>query len=566
METVTRGEVTDNLEPSRDAWSTVDWLIVGALCGVAVLLPALVAIGVGSFSLPQNDDWSYRRTAEHFAQTGHLAFNGWTSMTLVGEILWSWPFLRILGNHGWVFGLSTAVLAVVGVACAYYVGRQLLARGWAAAAVLLVVAIPGFASSTSTFMTDAPAFASEMACLALGLAAIRRSGRSRLALVGAAVVVGVFAFSIREFALAAPVAVLLAVGRGERPTRRYGYLTAGVLLVGLCAIIYKWSTHVPGYLSEPLSRPDRQTIASTVQAYFTLALFLSPAVAVAAWRRLRLRPSIEMVGVVLALAVGVLIDHVDHGLFIGNYLAQQGSAGAEILPGGRPTLLPGPLWQLLTVIALASGAVLVGIVLTFDRRLVRHWRSWRWSTPSGLLWLFSALVCVGLSAYALISYSFFDRYLWASAFAVGVLLLRRYEPPTRREAPLSCVGIAVALSGLLVLVTAALTLDADAYSAARWHAGQVIVSHGVPAYEIDAGFEWVGAHATGIADTSIRAPFPPYESWYARMEPGFRDCGIVSGSPLSSPSLRLLQNTSYDLVGFGVRRKLYMYITSAPGC
>ena len=125
--------VNAQMKLHRGVWSRADWLIVGALCGVAVLLPALVSLAVGSFSLPYGDDWAYRRSAVHLEQTGHVVFTGWSVMTLIGQLLWSWPFLRVFGDHGWVFGTSTAVLAVIGVSCAYYVARQVLARSWAAA-------------------------------------------------------------------------------------------------------------------------------------------------------------------------------------------------------------------------------------------------------------------------------------------------------------------------------------------------------------------------------------------------------------------------------------------------
>jgi uncharacterized integral membrane protein len=273
-----------------------------------------------------------------------------------------------------------------------------------------------------------------------------------------------------------------------------------------------------------------------------------------------------MAAAVVVFCVGVVIDRRAHSLFIGDYVAQQGIAGVATLPGAAPTLLPGPVWTVLTAVALVSGALLAAIVLTFDRQVLRRWRSWTWSTPSGLIWVFSALLGPGLAVYALTTHSFFDRYLWAFAFAVGVLLLKNHQPQPRRKTPRPFVGIVVALSGLLVVVAVVLTVEADTYSAARWHAGELLVSHGVPANEIDAGFEWVGAHTTGVANPSLHTSSPPYESWYAVMEPGYRDCGVVSGSPLSYRTLRLLRKTSYELAGLGGSRSLYLYISSAPGC
>lgn len=502
-------------KPRRGVWSKADWLIVGGLCGVVVLLPALVSLAAGSFSIPQNDDWAYHRIAEHFAQTGHLVFTGWGEMTLIGQILWSWPFLRVFGDHGWVFGISTAALAVIGVSCAYYVARQVLAQSWAAAAVLLVAAVPLFAWSASTFMTDVPTFAAETACLALGVAALSRHGWLRWAFLGGAMAVGLFGFSIREFALAAPVAVLLCAGAGDSAGRRYWYLAAGVAGLVVFAVVYWWSTHLPGALQETITRPSPASIAGVVRDYFTMAFMLSPAVALAAWRRLRWRLSWSTITAYAVFVLGAAIDRHYHGLFIGNYLDPQGFGDIELLGGGRPTLLPTSLWDLLTVVGLVSGGLLAGIAVTVDPQALRRLRSWAWGTPIGVIWAFGVLFATGLAVCGLITYLFFDRYLWPLIFAFGVLLLYYSQPAPRREWPRLVAGTVVALSALLVLVTTALTVNADTYSAARWHAGQVAVAHGVPAKAVDAGFEWVGAHATGVVNKSLHPAGPAYEPWYA---------------------------------------------------
>jgi hypothetical protein len=554
------------MKPHRGVWSRADWLIVGALCSVAVLLPALVSLAFGSFSIPQNDDWSYRRVAEHFVQTGHVVFTGWVSMTLIGQILWSWPFLRVFGDHGWVFGVSTAVLAVVGVSCAYYVARQVLARSWAVAAVLLVVAGPLFAWSTSTFMTDVPAFAAEMACLALGVAALNRSGWPRWALLGGAIAIGLFGFSIREFALAAPVAVLLCARASDSPRRRYGYLAAGVVALVVCAVVYLLSAHVPGFLHRSFTRPSKVSIVGTAREYYTMAFMLSPAVAFAAWRRLRWRLSWATITAIAVVVLGAAIDRHYGSLFAGNYLDPQGMASTAILGGGRPTLLPRPLWDLLRVVGLVSGGLLAGIAVTVDRHALRRWRSWAWGAPIGVIWVFGAVFATGLAVYGLLNFGLFDRYLWPLIFALGVLLLHYSPPAPRREWPRLVAGIVVALSALLVLVTTALTVNADTYSAARWDAGQIAVSHGVPANAVDAGFEWVGAHASGIVNPSLHPAAPAYEPWYALTEPGFRECAVVSGVPLNYPNLHLVRTSSYELLGFIGSRTLYIYISPAPGC
>lgn len=549
MTTATAAQATrQELKPHRGVWSRADWLIVGALCGVAVLLPALVSLAVGSFSLPYGDDWAYRRSAVHFVQTGHVVLTGWSAMTLIGQLLWSWPFLRVFGDHGWVFGTSTAVLAVVGVSCAYYVARQVLARSWAAAAVLLVVATPGFVWNTSTFMTDMPTFAAEMACLALGVAALDRRGWARWSLLGGAMAVGVFGFSIREFAVAAPLAVLLCAGAGDSPRRRPLYLAAGVVTLVVCALIYGWSTHLPGYLRLPISAPNRVSVVRILQAYFTLAFGLSPAVAVAAWWRLRWRVS-SVVATIVVIALGAFCDQ-QNGLLLGNYLA------------GKPQHA-----ALLKVIALLSGVVLAGVAVSaIDLQTLRRWRSWAWYTPLAVVSVFGALFAAILVIYGLTNSGFYDRYLWPLAFAVGILLLRDPQPELNREWPRPVAGLIVALFGLIVVVIAAVAVSAATTKTAFWHAGQVAVANGVPPTEVDAGGEWVGEHATGIVNLSLHPAAPAYEPHYARIQPGFRDCAVVSVPSLNYPNLHLVKTTTYELLGFVGSRTLHIYISSARGC
>ncbi len=68
-----------------------------------------------------------------------------------------------------------------GSSCAYWLARAVVGRAWGVACTLLVLAVPGFLVNTSTFMTDLPAFSAEMACLALGVAALgRRAGAAGL--------------------------------------------------------------------------------------------------------------------------------------------------------------------------------------------------------------------------------------------------------------------------------------------------------------------------------------------------------------------------------------------------
>src|SRR6266576_1401233 len=120
------------------------WLLVGLLL-LGVVLPVVVGAIAGSLEIPRNDDWSYRRIALELARTGRLAV----------------------------------------------------------IPVLLLVVFPGYLAYATSYMSDVPAAAAEFACLALGAIALARRPVPAGWLL-AAVAVGFLAFSIRDFAVAAP--------------------------------------------------------------------------------------------------------------------------------------------------------------------------------------------------------------------------------------------------------------------------------------------------------------------------------------------------------------------------
>src|SRR5579872_5187676 len=98
--------------------------------------------------------------------------------------------------------------------------------------------------------------------------------------------IGIFGFAIREFAIAAPLAVLLCAWRSDQRRRRQ-YLLVGIGELALCALIYWWTAHISGSVIKHPQRPTLSSVVWTGQAYFTLAFFVCPAVALSAARRLK---------------------------------------------------------------------------------------------------------------------------------------------------------------------------------------------------------------------------------------------------------------------------------------
>jgi hypothetical protein len=565
-----------------------DLTIVAALLAVGIAMPAAIAAWLGAFDIPRNDSWSYRRVLWEFVGTGRVRLVGWSGMTMVGQVFWTAPFVEILGKGQWVPGTAVAVASAIGLICAYALARSLLPRAWAGGCVLLTLAVPGILLNTSSFMTDVTAFSAEVACLVFGATALHRSGRGRWALVAAAVATGCFGFSIREFDLAAPVAALVVLTvQDRRAWRAYGI--AGLVMMVVCSAIYLWTAQLPGAHLESLSLPGGTSLRQLIASYFTFSFIISPLLPSAlraAWRSKARRGAVRAGAVAAAvfLGLGTLSLAKGWGLFIGNYLMQQGVTGAAVLSGARTNLFPGALWLLLQIVALLAGTALAFVALASVATREAATQLFSGTIQSLVVW-FALLSAGGLLAYGLlVKAPLFDRYLSQLAFPVAVLLARSCLGPrattrpthalgrTARAARASRIGTAgrvatVVLTLVIGAVTAALTLNADAYDGARWHAGQVAVQAGFAPSVVDAGFEWVGTHTSEDANRALQVlPGPAYEAWYDKLFAGFRDCAFVTGSPSPQPDLRLLRITTYDELGFAVPEHLWIYSVQRPGC
>ncbi|HYA44097.1 MAG TPA: hypothetical protein VED59_00700, partial [Acidimicrobiales bacterium] len=308
-----------------DRLSAADVLVMAGLLGVGIGLPAVLAVQTHAFGIPRNDDWAYRVDLWRFVDTGRVSLAGWGAMTLVGQVLWAAPFALLFGTQAWIPGVAVALVSAAGLVAAYVLARPLLTRAGTAACVLVLLTFPGFLLNTSSFMTDVPAFSTEVICLALGAAALRGlcspglpeeqvgsppavafgsppavafgsttwSRASGMASTGrrlgaplflvASLAVGLFGFSIRESVIAAPVAVLVALAlRDWRHWLLYSGL--GACLLAACAGIYVWSAQLPGAQHEHFGRPGIAAVKSLLAAYFTLSFILSPVLARALFR------------------------------------------------------------------------------------------------------------------------------------------------------------------------------------------------------------------------------------------------------------------------------------------
>jgi len=560
-----------------------DTYIIIALVLVGVIAPVAAAVCLHSFGIPQNDDWAYRITLFRSVATGHLSFVRWGSMTLVGQILWAAPFVLFLGPHLWVAGVAVAVLACLGLAAAYLLARSILPAGWSAFCVGLVMAAPGFLLNSTSFMTDVPAFSAEMICLYLGLLALRSCGRSRGIFLTGAMLVGSYGFSIRQFAIAAPIAVLICLAlQDRRHPARYAIVGGGT--AAICTAIYFVCIYL-GSVTSGLALPTKGSFYDFAAMYFTLSFVLSPLLPRLIRGTVRSFSWPAGLAGTVALALGLELWHWWGDVFAGNYLFQQGALGAEPdLGPGRPDLFPGMLWMSFNLIALLGGVCLAASAGAALKPVLQSLHSakstreqlaavqarlnWFGANGHGLLVLFAVITALGLGAYTLFSTKpAYDRYLYPIVLPLAVLLvgsarhLRSGGTIRLRE---RLIALAVAgLGSLVALAAVAVTLNADSQDAALWAAGQSAVRAGSSPSSVDAGFAWRGYYQDvqgSSSDLGEYCAFVSNSSAAVAVEIGeLLNFGSV-------PPVHLVQTVTYDELGFAVPEHLYVYARHGAKC
>ena len=580
------------------------WIVLG-LIALAVGLPTIVGIATGVIDIPRNDDFAYRRPATILYETGRVELTGWGAMTLVGLLVATLPLLWLADGSVWAFAATVAIFSVAGIVAGYGLARRVLSPGVAGFAVLLTVLVPGFMLYTTAFMTEIPAFAMEMSCLAIGAAALHRSpAEHRWRWLAASLAVGVYAFSIREFAIAAPIAVLVAAAASERQGRRLPYVIGAVAVGMACGAIYLFARDLPGQVSVSLKLPTPVTIAKVLDAIAVLCFALAPALLIGAltriphWRRGRHR-----LGAILGALLGVTIATIFYldqvviliggdpakalYMFAGNVFFPRGSLDLAALAGSRPILYVQPTWDLLNILALIAtfaAFAFLGATLVADRhRLlsaldIRALPTSLGSVP-GMLATFVVVLAAGTIFVGLTSI-LFDRYVWPLVLPLAILLLRSAREPAADaevapttdlagSAVLRASGAIVTGALVAVIATASvvLLLNAAAFDSARWRMGDEAVRLGFAAETVDAGFEWVGSHDAGLAAPT--AGRRPGMTPYAVKFPSFRQCAVASGSPLDFPgfTLVLTRPGAYRRLLFaGPAETMYLYRVAGPGC
>jgi len=538
-------------------------LVVAAGVGV----PLAFSMATGALDVPNVDDWAFSRIALRLADSGDLQLVGWGPMSLIGHVLWAQPWLAAFGSGLRVLHLVGAATATLGLLATFALARQLLPPPRALLATALVAAAPAFALTSTTFMTDTTALAAQMGCLAFGVAALRRGTDGWVWRLWASLALGMFAFTVREVTVVAPIAVAAAwVWAGPTsPRQRLRHLVLPAVVASASAIAFLlWRESLAGDQPAFGVLAGHKGLVFAGRALFTTALALGPAAILTGTRRTGGRVSTEIkagVAIVALVAAAVLTYDLRTGsaspLLTGGFLTRQGSLASGVLLGTRPELFSGIAWSVLLAFAVAGAALLTV-------RLIAHLQDPRRPVVQSrrqpeliALRLFTGGSALAATVPAFFGGVVYDRYLWPTIAGGGMLLLRSI-PQVRRSPAWRRIAAGGWLAGLGA-VSLFTTVDEQAFDVARWRAGEAAEARGVAAQDVDAGLEWVGWHHRGLAYQQGRLRIAAPHPWYLLAFEGAGNCEFVTSSPITHADVRLVDTLAYGPAPLLPERLLYTY-------
>jgi hypothetical protein len=538
-------------------------------CIFAVLVSALyVALTAwhGAVGVARSDDWAYYRAAFALARDGSFSADPWTFTMLIGHLVLAQPVIALFGSSMAALQLMVAVLSAVALMATYLVIRSFLPPKLATFAVGCLALGPIYGTLSVSYMTDVPAFAFEVLVLLTGLQALR-SSRFSFQWFIVSLLLGVVAFSIREYALAAPAAVSVVTLRRLAVFDRAKMRRVAVLVaLGLIAVatMYFWRHKLPGasHVPRPAQAPFI-SVAYVCSAAFTIALFTFPMLflisgSVAA-RLIRDRSRVAIITLGCIISAWALLLLVNGSVLPGNMLTAHGSY-PETLPGQPPVVLPFVLWQGLSVLSLFSFLSLAVVALArHSTKGVRETSSTQTVAQTGvqLCWVFSLLMFGEIAAVKFATPGVItDRYLIPIVpFIIGVALHWATKSGILVVRPRTRVIASLALMALLgtTVVDAAATFDG-----AKWKIATSVQRSGIAPELIDGGYEWFGYHQPGkIVDFKLDAPA---RNWWDRLFVHRDMCvetrnaatspvaSIDGGKIISELKARALFGVNYDLV------------------
>ena len=450
-----------------------------------------------------NDDWSYIKTAEVFAQTGHFAYNGWSAMILGWLVGWGALFIKLFGFSFTVVRLSMLPIAMATV----FLFHAILLRFGVNPrnAVLGTLALglsPLFIPLAVTYMSDVPGLFVIVLCLYLCQRAVAAdSNMAAIAWLCMAAATNVLGGTVRQIAWLG--ALVMVPSAGWLLRKRGGVLlTASLLWVFSVVSIFAcmhWYARQPYSVPQPILRGPAFNPSVPLYGYAfdllgaALCLLLVVLPILVAWlpeaRRLS-RAALLRIGLTTLLwgifqlitkwTMPWLLDVIDY-----EFIAARTDLMRE------PGSLFLPMWtrEAISLLAIATALILVEQVWSKVWPLVRN-KSIRVDSWREMLWLLGPFSLSYLILLVPVAYHtiLFDRYVLLMMPVAILCMLKLHQQWIAPTLP----AISVAVLGIFALFAIAGTHDWFAWSRARLAAIAEIRESGVPRTAIQGGFEYDG--------------------------------------------------------------------------
>ncbi len=454
------------------------------------------------------DDWSYIRTVETFARTGHVVFNGWGAPLLGIQLL---PAALLVKMFGFSYTLVRLTTVLVALGTTALVQRTLVRCGveeWnASIATITLMTSPMFLPVVTSFITDVWCLCAIVVCLYCCLRSLTaRSDSKAIAWVCSAALGNAVLGTSRQIAWVGVLVMVPSTLWLLRTRRR-------VVAAGAVGVASGWvviAASMMWFAHHPYTLPEHFGFHGVKSALRHPSIFLRPLLEIP----LLVLPMLLMFlpGVVRSDRKGRYVSAAGFAVFcllagygyhlhtLQNWYApfvrQIGSIfspfGVYYLPpvwGERPPALPGWLragWSLLTIAGL-----LAWLSVTFGgpRRdpEAEKVEAISWRQLGVLLTSFAAGYTLLLMPRALKDLTI-DRYLEPLLLVALIFLCRQYQDLFRSRLPRVSMVLAVVVAGYSVLTLQ----DCFANYRAVLAAANEVVASGVPRSQFDGGWEYDG--------------------------------------------------------------------------
>lgn len=509
---------TEDCQSGNSVWSyevmtaSRKFRLSAILCAAALAACVLAARPFAETGM--TDDFSYIRSAQVLAETGHVVFNGWATTMVGWQLFPAALFIKLFGFSFTIVRLTTLLTAM---ATAVLFQRSMVRVGineWnSAVGTLTLVLSPLALAVTFSFLTDMWSLFALIFCFYTCLRALQ-AGTSRAAesWIWAAAIGNALFGTVRQVAFLGVLVMVPCTVWLLRKTKQVVRAGIAACVAGYAIVFYAlhWFSQQPFSGALPLHRSNLRLLR-----YQLPTVFLRPALEIPMLmlpvllmflpilrRSSRHAWAVITGSAVFVVAVGVYL-HKTHKtvLWLIPFVIRFGSL---LSPRGLFTTWPmirilNPVWPSIglseSVRVLVTFATIAGLVCLSASFVDRQRTQAAVSVPASLPWSdLSVLIIPFMLAYILalaptgLMNATLDRYL-LPLVAIGLVpLIRFHQQIMGARLPVAALALVV----LIAVVAVPALHDLFSMYRATLAAANELRAAGVPRSRIDAGFEYNG--------------------------------------------------------------------------